>query len=142
MGQVLPRILAAESADEPAIVVQGVSDMQRGHKTTHQPSLELPARFDPSGIPCVDAGSAHTRTTSGRRHRTLPGLAPTSVIATVEDVAEQGETSWLIWGSVDNRPVLFSVAAASATEMLDSVAAGEMTTAIIEPWQLMLERLD
>ena len=119
--------------------------MQRGHKTTHHlQSLEMPARFDPSGIPCVDSGHAHTRATSShRRHpRTLPGLAPRSVIATVEEVAEQGEASWLIWGSVGNRPVLFSVAAAAAAEMMDSVAAGEMATANIEPSQLMLERLD
>ena len=118
--------------------------MQRGHKIAHLPSLEMPARFDPCGIPCLDSGHAHTRATSShRRHaRPLPGLAPTSVIATVEEVAEQGEVNWLIWGSAGNRPVLFSVAAAAATEMMDSVAAGEMTTAIIEPWQLMLERLD
>jgi hypothetical protein len=118
--------------------------MQRGHKITHLPSLEMPARFDPCGIPCVDSGQAHTRAASShRRHpRPLPGLAPKSVIATVEEVAGQGEANWLVWGSVGNRPVLFTVAAAAAAEMMDSVAAGEMTTAIIEPWQLMLERLD
>jgi hypothetical protein len=118
--------------------------MQRGQKITHQPSLELPTRFDPSGIPCVDSGHAHPRSTSShRRHpRPLPGLAPTSVIATVEAVAEQGEANWLIWGSVGNRPVLFSVAGAAGAEMMGSVAAGEMATAIIEPWQLVLERLD
>jgi hypothetical protein len=118
--------------------------MQRGHKITHLPSLEMPARFDPSGIPCVDSGPAHTRATSRhRRHpHPLPGLAPTSVIATVEEVAERGEASWLIWGSVDNRPVLFSVAVPAAAEMIASVAAGEMATAIIEPGQLLLERLD
>ena len=115
--------------------------MQRGHKTTHLPSLEMPARFDPSGIPCVDSGLAHART--HRRHpRPLAGLAPKSVIATVEEVAERGEANWLIWGSVGNRPVLFCVAAAGAAEMMHSVAAGEIATAIIEPWQLVLERLD
>jgi hypothetical protein len=113
-------------------------------KVTHLPSLEMPARFDPSGIPCVDSGRARTRASSShRRHaRPLPGLAPKSVIATVEDVAERGDANWLIWGSVGNRPVLFTVAAAAASEMLESVAAGEMTTAIIEPWQVMLEPLD
>ena len=119
--------------------------MQRGHKTTHHlQSLEMPARFDPSGIPCVDAGQAHTRATSSHRRRARPlaGLAPTAVIATVEEVAEQGEADWLIWGDVGNRPVLFTVAVAAAGEMMDSVAAGEMATAIIEPWQLVLERLD
>ena len=117
--------------------------MQRGHKITHLPSLEMPARFDPSGIPCVDSGRLTRARVSHRRHpRALPGLAPKSVIATVEEVAERGEANWLIWGSVGDRPVLFCVAAAGAAEMMDSVAAGEMTTAIIEPWQLMLERLD
>jgi hypothetical protein len=118
--------------------------MQRSHKVAHLPSLEMPARFDPCGIPCLDSGHAHTRATSAhRRHpRSLPGLAPTSVIATVEEVAEQGEANWLIWGSAGDRPVLFTVAAAAAAEMMDAVAAGEMATAIIEPWQLVLERLD
>jgi hypothetical protein len=118
--------------------------MQRGHKITHLPSLEMPARFDPSGIPCIDSGQAHSRATSShRRHlRPLPGLAPKSVIATVEAVADHGEANWLIWGSVGDRPVLFAVAMPAAAEMMDSVAAGEMTTAIIEPWQLVLERLD
>jgi hypothetical protein len=118
--------------------------MHRGHRITHQPSLEMPARFDPSGIPCVDSGHAHAGATSSRRRhpRALPGLAPTSIIATVEEVAERGEANWLIWGSVGNRPVLFTVAAAAAAEMMDSVVTGEMATAIIEPWHLMLERLD
>jgi hypothetical protein len=117
--------------------------MQRGHKTLQQPSLELPPRFDPSGIPCVDAARAHTRTTSHRRHhRTLPGLSPTSVIATVEAVAERGEANWLIWGCAGDRPVLFSVAATAAAEMMEAVAAGEMAAAIIEPWQLVLQPLD
>jgi hypothetical protein len=116
--------------------------MQRGHKITHLPSMEMPARLDPSGIPCV--GSGHGRATSShrRQHRPLPGLAPTSLIATVENVAERGEADWLIWGSVADRPVLFRVAAAGAAEMMHSVGAGEMATAIIEPWQLVLERLD
>lgn len=117
--------------------------MHRGHKTMTQPALELPARFDPSGVPCVDGTRAHTRTTSHRRnHRTLPGLSPTSVIATVEDVAERGESDWLIWGSVGNRPVLFTVSAGAAAEMMHSVALGETATAIVEPRQLVLERLD
>lgn len=118
--------------------------MQRGHKLTHLPSLEMPARFDASGIPCADAGRAHARATAshGRHSHPIPGLPPTSVFATVEEVAERGETEWLIWGSVDNRPVLFTVAAAAAAEMMHSVAAGEMATAIIEPRQLLLERLD
>ena len=118
--------------------------MQRGHKITHLPSLEMPARFDPSGIPCIDSGHAHSRATLSHRRqpRPLPGLAATSVIATVEEVAEQGGATWLIWGSDGDRPVLFSVAAAAAAEMMASVAAGEMATAIIEPSQLMLERLD
>ncbi|HEY6015112.1 MAG TPA: hypothetical protein VIU37_13945 [Candidatus Limnocylindrales bacterium] len=115
--------------------------MQRGHKITQLPSLEMPARFDPSGIPCVDSSRAHPR--PHRRHaRSLPGLAPTSLIATVEEVVERGETNWLIWGCVGDRPILFCVAAAGAAEMMKSVAAGEMATAIIEPWQLVLERLD
>jgi hypothetical protein len=118
--------------------------MQRGHKIEHLPSLEMPARFDPSGIPCLDGGRLHSRTaSSNQRHpRALPGLAPKSVIATVEVASERGEANWLIWGSVGDRPVLFSVAAAAGAEMLNSVAAGETTTAIVEPWQLLLERLD
>ncbi len=119
--------------------------MNRGHKIAHLPSLEMPDRFDPSGIPCVDSGHhPHRRTTpSHRRHvRPLPGLAARSVIATVEGVAQQSEASWLIWGSVEDRPVLFTVAAPAGVEMMASLTEGEMATAIIEPWQLVLERLD
>ena len=118
--------------------------MQRGHKLTHLPSLEMPDRFDPCGVPCATAGRAHSRATSShRRHpQAIPGLAPTSLIATVEEVAERGETEWLIWGSVGKQPVLFMVAAAAAAEMMHSVGSGETATAIIEPRQLLLERLD
>ena len=128
----------------PATIVQGAIDMQRGHRITQEPSLELPARFDPSGIPCVDSGHGHSRAHGAHRRqaRSLPGLAPKSVIATVETVAERGDANWLVWGTDGDRPVLFTVAAAAAAEMLDSVAAGDMTTAIVEPWQVMLERLD
>ena len=118
--------------------------MQRGHKLTHPSALEMPEPFDPSGIPCVDSGHTRPRTTSShRRHpRTLPGLAASSVIATVEEVAAKGDGDWLVWGSVCNRPVLFAVEAGAAAEMMDSVTRGGMATAIIEPWQLMLEQLD
>jgi hypothetical protein len=124
--------------------VQGAIDMQRGHRITHLPSLEMPARFDPSGVPCVDSGDAQLRATSSRRRhpRSLPGLAPTSILATVEAVAEHGASNWLIWGSDGDRPVMFTVAASAAAEMMASIASGEMATAIIEPWQLVLERLD
>ena len=117
--------------------------MQRGHKLTDRAALDMPEGFDPCGVPCVDRGHAKRRTTSHRRHhRTLPGLAPTSMIATVEEVAAERDGDWLIWGTVGDRPVLFDVEAGAAAEMMDSVARGEVATAIIEPWQLMLERLD
>ena len=119
--------------------------MQRGHKIEHAPALDMPDRFDPSGVPYLDPGHARPRaTTAHRRHHphALPGLHPTSVIASVEEVAAQGEGEWLIWGSVGNRPVLFAVQPRVAAEMLESLAAGETPTAIIEPWQLVGERLD
>jgi len=52
------------------------------------------------------------------------------------------DRDWYIWGAVSDRPVLFAVEAGAAAEMMGSVAKGEMATAIIEPWQLVLERLD
>ncbi len=118
--------------------------MRRGHKLTDPAALELPERFDPSGCPCVDHVDTKRRAaTSHRRHpRALPGLAPASLIASVEEVAATGEADWLIWGCAGDRPVLFDVEAGAAAEMIDSVARGETATAIIEPWQLMLERLD
>ncbi len=118
--------------------------MQHGHKLTHPPGLDLSERLDPSGMPCVE--SAPTRAPAAparRRHsRTLPGLSPTSVIASVEEMAAEDGGDWFIWGCVDDRPVLFAVEAGAAAEMVGLVAAGEMATAIIEPWQVMLERLD
>lgn len=117
--------------------------MQRGHKVTHPSALEMPERFDPCGIPCVDAGHGKRRAATHRRHhRALPGLAPTSLIASVVEVAAKGDADWLIWGCAGDRPVLFAVEAGAAAEMMSSVAAGETATAIIEPCQLMLERLD
>jgi hypothetical protein len=118
--------------------------MQRGHKLTHPSALDMPERFDPCGIPCADSGHAHTRATSSRRRhpRSLPGLSPTALIASVEEVAAKGSGDWFIWGSVGDRPVLFAVEAGAAAEMMDSVTTGGIATAIIEPWQLVLERLD
>ena len=117
--------------------------MQRGHTLTHPSALEMPEGFDPSGIPCIDSGGTRRRAASHRRHpRQLPGLHPTSFIASVEDVAAQAGDQWLVWGSVGDRPVLFAVEAGAAAEMMDSVAAGETATAIVEPCQLVLERLD
>ena len=118
--------------------------MRRGHELTHPSALDLPEGFDPSGVPCDDPGRAHTRATSPhrRRPRKLPGLSATSLIASVEEVAAEGDGDWLVWGCVCRRPVLFAVGAGVGAEMMDSVTRGEATTAIVEPWQLMLERLD
>ncbi len=118
--------------------------MQRGHKPARASALDMPEGFDPSGVPCVDPGHARTRAAPvHRRHpQPLPGLAATSTLASVEEVAERGEGEWLIWGTVGACPVLFAVEAGSAAEMMHAVAAGETATAIIEPRQLLLERLD
>lgn len=119
--------------------------MQPGHRIQHAAALDMPDRFDPSGVPYLDPGHARPRAaTPHRRHHphSIPGLHPTSLIASVEEVAEKGEGEWLIWGCVGNRPVLFAVQARVAAEMMESVAAGEAATAIIEPWQLVSERLD
>lgn len=118
--------------------------MQRGHKLAHPSELEMPERFDPSGVPCVDSGHTRARAASShRRHpRMLPGLSPTSLIASVEEVAANGDGDRLVWGSVGDRPALFAVEAGAAAEMMGSVTKGEMATAIIEPWRLVLERLD
>jgi hypothetical protein len=117
--------------------------MQRSLKLTH-PSLEMPEGLDPSGIPCVGAGDTHRRgATSHRRHtRSLPGLSPTSFIASVEAMAAEAGDHWLVWGCVGTCPVMFAVDAGAAAEMKDSLAAGEHATAIVEPWQVVLERLD
>jgi hypothetical protein len=43
---------------------------------------------------------------------------------------------------VGDRPVLFALEASAAAEMLGSIATPGTATAIVEPWQVMLERLD
>ncbi len=118
--------------------------MQRGHKLTRPSGLDRPVRLDPSGMPFVESGPTRTRAASARRRnpRSLPGLSPTSLIASVESVATTDGGGWLIWGCVDDRPVLFAVDAGAAAEMMGSVTAGGTATAIIEPWQLVLEQLD
>jgi hypothetical protein len=118
--------------------------MARGHRLTQPAALELPDGFDPCGVPCVDGGR-HPRRGSAvhrRHHRSLPGLAPTSIIASVEAVAAEGEREWLVWGCVAGRPVLVAIEPGAAAEMAHAVAVGETATAIVEPWQVMLERLD
>jgi hypothetical protein len=121
-----------------------VIELQRGHKLTQSRGLEMPDGFDPSGIPCVDSGRTHRRRTSSHRQhgRALPGLAPTSVIASVEVLESAGADTWLVWGCAGDRPVLFAVEAGAAAEMLNALRSGEVATAIVEPGQLLLERLD
>lgn len=121
--------------------------MQRGHHkgtVPHSSVLELPEGFDPSGIPSLDAGYAESPLL--RSHRagqgSLPGLAPAARIATVHDVASEGTPDWLLWGCVEGRPMLFSVEAAAAAEMIRTVRRGEEATAIVEPGQVLVERLD
>ncbi len=117
--------------------------MQRGHKLTHPAALDMPEGFDPCGVPCADVDQPRTRPASHRRHpRPLPGLPARSLIASVESVETAGEHDWLLWGCAGGRPILFMVGAERAAEMMESVAAGQMTTAIVEPSQLVLERLD
>jgi hypothetical protein len=119
--------------------------MQRAQKSATQPSpLEMPEGWDPCGVPHVELAIARARAASSHRRqaRRLPGLPPASIIASVEGVAERGDDRWLVWGCVAGGPVLFAVEAGAAAEMLGAVTAGETATAIIEPWQLMLERLD
>jgi len=71
--------------------------MQRGHKLTQPSGLDLPVRLDPSGMPCVESGPTRTRAASAHRRspRSLPGLSPTSLIASVEEVATtDGGVTW------------------------------------------------
>ena len=103
----------------------GVIDMHRGHKLTDPAALDLPEGFDPSGVPCGDEGHPKRRASSHRRHqRALPGLAPASMIATVEEAAAERDGAWLIWGSVGDRPVLFDVEACAAAELMGALASG------------------
>ena len=116
--------------------------MQRARKATQTTELEMPDCLDPSGVPCADGVARRRAGSSRRRAHRLPGLTPASMIASVHGVAVRGEDRWLVWGCVDCGPVLFVVDAGAAAEMISSVEAGEMATAIIEPWQVVLERLD
>jgi hypothetical protein len=116
--------------------------MHRGHKVAHPAGLEMPEGLDPSGVPCLDAAKTRKARSHRRHARPLPGLAPATLIASVEDVAAKGDADWLVWGSVGTCPVLFAAEAGVAAEMMDTVIAGDIATAIIEPWQVVLERLD
>jgi hypothetical protein len=123
--------------------------MRHGHSVKEPTGLEMPDGFDPCGTPCAELSVTHPRRRSSRRaaarnrrHHVVPGLAPEAVIASVEEVAVRGETDWLIWGCAAGRPVLFDVEAGAAADMMDALARGEAATAIVEPSQLMLERLD
>ena len=117
--------------------------MQRGHKLAQPASFDVSGRLAPEG-PCVDPGRALVPAAPSHRRpaRSLPGLSPTSLIASVEEVAAADGADWLIWGNVGDRPVLFALEASAAAEMMGSMATHETATAIVEPWQVMLERLD
>ena len=119
--------------------------MQRAHKLAQPASFDIPERLAPEG-PCADPARATVPAAPShrpRRHaRSLPGLSPTSLIASVEEVAAADGPDWLIWGNVGDRPVLFALEAGAAAEMMGSRAAHGTATAIVEPWQVMLERLD
>ena len=117
--------------------------MQRGQQLQHRSALELPAGFDPSGIPCADAGPG--RSASARRRRRphgLAGLQPMARTATVMEVIPREFGDWFAWGCVDGRPVMFAVTAGTGAEMAHAVALGEYPTAIVEPGQVVLEPLD
>jgi hypothetical protein len=120
-----------------------VIDMQRGHKLAQPASFDIPERLAPEG-PCVDPGRAAVPAVPSHRRpaRSLPGLSPTSLIALVEEVAASDGADWLIWGAVGDRPVLFALEASAAAEMTGSMAAHGTATAIVEPWQVILEPLD
>ncbi len=118
--------------------------MQRGHKLAHPSAVGMPDGFDPSGIPCLDAGYTETPLFSSHRARaaSLPGLAPAARLASVVEVESEGDPDWLIWGCIEGQPVLFTVEAGAAAEMMRAIARGELATAIVEPGQVVLERLD
>ncbi len=116
--------------------------MPRGQHLTHPDALDMPEGFDPSGIPQYVFGRTEAPLCASHRPGTLPGLAPASAIATVETLEAQADGRWLAWGSLGDRPVLFSVEESAAAEMADSLARGELTTAIVEPAQILVERLD
>ncbi|HZL15313.1 MAG TPA: hypothetical protein VFC97_04350 [Verrucomicrobiae bacterium] len=117
--------------------------MQRGHKLAQPASFDIATQVAPER-PCVDPGRALVPAAPSHRRpaRSLPGLSPTSLIASVEEVAAADGADWLIWGNVGDRPVLFALEASAAAEMMGSMATHGTATAIVEPWQVMLERLD
>jgi hypothetical protein len=144
--------------------------MRRGHKLVHPTGLEMPVGLDASGVPCegfgcpdpsiesivhvggpleslVHVGAPVARAsapleTVARVPQPPTGLPPTSKIAFVEGVAAEGEEAWLMWACMGDRPVLFSTDAGTAAEMAAALRDGDHATAILEPSQLLLERLD
>jgi len=117
--------------------------MRHGHKVVRSTGLEMPADLDASGVPCEGFGHVGPGLEKVAHVPHPPsGIAPSAVIASVEDVALEGEAEWLLWGSIADRPVLFAISAGAAAEMVGALRAGEHATAIIEPQQLLLERLD
>jgi hypothetical protein len=117
--------------------------MRRGHKLVSPTGLEMPAGLDASGVPCEGFGHAGgPLETIARVAQPPSGLALTSMIASVEAVAVKGEAEWLMWGCVADRPVLFATDSGTAAEMASALRLGEHATAILDPSQLLLQRLD
>ena len=117
--------------------------MQRGQRLQDRAALELPAGFDPSGIPCVGEVLGRTGSTHRRRQpHGIAGLQPMARTATVMEVVPREIGDWLAWGCVDGRPVMFAVEPGAGAEMAHAVTLGELPTAIVEPYQVVLEQLD
>ena len=117
--------------------------MQRTQRLPHRTALELPDGFDPSGIPCVDAGTGRSGPAARRRRpHGLAGLPAMARSAMVVEVHPPEVGDWLAWGCVDGRPVLFAIEAGAAAEMAHAITMGELPTAIVEPGQIVLEPLD
>ena len=117
--------------------------MRHSHKLVRSTGLEMPAGLDPSGVPCEGFGrSGVGLETVANVSRPPSGIAPSALIALVEELALEGESEWLLWGSVADRPILFRIGAGAAAEMVSALRSGGHATAIVEPHQLLLERLD
>lgn len=72
-----------------------------------------------------------------RRRRILPGLAPRSVLASVQHVEPPRTVEPLVWGVVDGRTIVFRVDPTSGSELLAALEAGEEPSAIVEPCQIV-----
>jgi hypothetical protein len=105
----------------------------------HRRPAPPPAWLDASGVPLVGELSRSTPTVEPGGP--LAGLPTGTLLVRVAGVAAEDVAGTLLWGSADDRSILFVTDPATADELLEALDADEEPVAVVEPRQVILQQL-